>query len=71
MAIRSEGVGKPGSCHTLRPSFASRLLWHAAVQATMIYTHVLNEGGKGVKGPWSRYSYSQLSPDMGARRSRR
>ena len=71
-AARRTGVAKHITCHTFRHSFATHLLedgydirtiqellGHRSVKTTMVYTHVLNKGGRGIRSPldsvWSTH----------------
>ena len=63
-AVQASGIAKLATPHIFRHSFISHLLdsgydirtvqellGHSDVSATMIYTHVLNKGGRGVRSP--------------------
>ena len=72
-AVMKSGVARPASCHPFRHSFATHLLEdgydirtiqellvHKNVTTTMIYTHILNRGARGVRSPLDSSAFKSL-----------
>jgi site-specific recombinase XerD len=79
-ALKDVGITKRAGPHTLRHSFATHLLesgydirtiqellGHSDVKTTMIYTHVMKKGGRGIKSPldqklsWNKHASARTS----------